>query len=68
VNPSGIRLGSPAVTTRGFSEPEMREVGALIAEALHDISNETTLAAVRQRVGVLTARFPLYAWKRAARK
>jgi glycine hydroxymethyltransferase len=68
MNPSGIRLGSPAVTTRGFSETEMREVGALIAEALHDISNETTLAAVRQRVGVLTARFPLYAWKRAAGK
>jgi glycine hydroxymethyltransferase len=66
MNPSGIRLGSPAVTTRGFSETEMREVGALIAEALHNISDESTLAAVRQRVGVLTARFPLYAWKRAA--
>ena len=68
MNPSGIRLGSPAVTTRGFAEAEMREVGALIAEALHDIANETTLAAVRQRVGVLTARFPLYAWKRAVGK
>ena len=64
MNPSGIRLGSPAVTTRGFGEPEMREVGALIAEALHNITNEDALAAVRQRVGVLTARFPLYGWKR----
>jgi glycine hydroxymethyltransferase len=64
MNPSGIRLGSPAVTTRGFGEVEMREVGALIAEALHNIANEDTLAAVRQRVGVLTARFPLYGWKR----
>jgi glycine hydroxymethyltransferase len=64
MNPSGIRLGSPAVTTRGFGEAEMREVGALIAEALHNIANEDALAAVRQRVGVLTARFPLYGWKR----
>jgi glycine hydroxymethyltransferase len=66
MNPSGIRLGSPAVTTRGFGEAEMREVGALIAEALHNITNEDALAAVRQRVGVLTARFPLYGWKRGA--
>jgi len=66
MNPSGIRLGSPAVTTRGFGEAEMREVGGLIAEALGDINNEDTLAAVRQRVGTLTARFPLYAWKRRA--
>ena len=66
MNPSGIRLGSPAVTTRGFGEAEMRQVGALIAEALHNITNEDTLAAVRQQVGVLTARFPLYGWKRSA--
>ena len=66
MNPSGIRLGSPAVTTRGFGEAEMRQVGALIAEALHNITNEDTLAAVRQQVGVLTARFPLYGWKRGA--
>ena len=62
-NPSGIRLGSPAVTTRGFREPEMREVGALIAEVLNHISSEEVIAAVRQRVGALTARFPLYSWK-----
>ena len=63
LNPSGIRLGSPAVTTRGFGEAEMREVGALIAEVLHHIADEGTIAAVRQRVGALTARFPLYQWK-----
>src|SRR5215472_13631019 len=63
LNPSGIRLGSPAVTTRGFREVEMREVGALIAEALEDVSNESVIAAVRQRVAALTARFPLYQWK-----
>jgi glycine hydroxymethyltransferase len=63
MNPSGIRLGSPAVTTRGFREPEMREVGALIAEALNHMADEEAISSVRQRVGVLTARFPLYAWK-----
>ena len=63
MNPSGIRLGSPAVTTRGFQEAEMREVGALIAEVLTNLSNEQAIAAVRQRVEVLTARFPLYNWK-----
>jgi glycine hydroxymethyltransferase len=63
MNPSGIRLGSPAVTTRGFREAEMREVGALIAEVLTQISDEQAIAAVRQKVGALTARFPLYTWK-----
>jgi glycine hydroxymethyltransferase len=66
MNPSGIRLGSPAVTTRGFREAEMREVAALIAEVLHDTRSEETIAAVRQKVGALTARFPLYQWKLAA--
>ncbi len=63
MNPSGIRLGSPAVTTRGFRETEMREVGALIAEVLHHIADEQAIAGVRQKVGALTARFPLYTWK-----
>jgi glycine hydroxymethyltransferase len=65
LNPSGIRLGSPAVTTRGFREAEMREVGALIGEVLHHINDEDAIAAVRARVGKLTDRFPLYAWKLA---
>jgi glycine hydroxymethyltransferase len=67
LNPSGIRLGSPAATTRGFREAEMRDVAALIAEVLNDVNNtsriESTIAHVRKRVEVLTARFPLYAWK-----
>jgi glycine hydroxymethyltransferase len=63
LNPSGIRLGSPAVTTRGFREAEMREVGGLIAEVLSQASNESVIAAVRQKVAALTARFPLYQWK-----
>jgi glycine hydroxymethyltransferase len=66
LNPSGMRFGIPAVTTRGFREAEMREVAALIARVLENISNETVLAEVRRRVGALTSRFPLYAWKLAA--
>jgi glycine hydroxymethyltransferase len=63
LNPSGIRLGSPAVTTRGFREGEMREVGALIAEVLLHVGDEKAAATVRQKVEALTARFPLYQWK-----
>jgi glycine hydroxymethyltransferase len=63
LNPSGVRFGSPAVTTRGFKEPEMREVGALIAQVLDHISSEDALADVRRKVGDLTSRFPLYPWK-----
>lgn len=63
LNPSGIRLGSPAATTRGFGEAEMREVATAIAEVLRDVTSEATIAAVRHRVEVLTSRFPLYDWK-----
>jgi glycine hydroxymethyltransferase len=63
LNPSGIRLGSPAVTTRGFGEAEMLEVASVIAEALTHVGSEETAAAVRTRVAALTERFPLYAWK-----
>src|SRR5438105_4144572 len=64
MNPSGIRLGSPAVTTRGFAEAEMREVGSLIATVLTNIANEDAIVEVRQKVEALTQRFPLYSWKR----
>ncbi len=63
LNPSGIRLGSPAVTTRGFCEPEMREVGRIIAHVIRNIKSEDALAEARKSVGTLTERFPLYAWK-----
>src|SRR5215469_8753478 len=65
MNPGGIRLGSPAVTTRGFLEAEMREVGQLIAEVLAAISSQDTMNSVRRRVTTLTERFPLYGWKLA---
>jgi glycine hydroxymethyltransferase len=64
LNPSGIRLGSPAVTTRGFNETEMREVAALIADVVKNIGSEDTIQQVRKRVEALTERFPLYAWLR----
>jgi glycine hydroxymethyltransferase len=63
LNPSGIRLGSPAVTTRGFGVPEMREVGRLIAETLNDIHAPEVSQSVRRKVEALTDRFPLYSWK-----
>jgi glycine hydroxymethyltransferase len=66
LNPSGIRLGSPAVTTRGFREPQMREVAGLIAQVLERPDSEDVRAAVRRRVADLVERFPLYAWKLAA--
>ena len=66
LNPSGMRFGTPAVTTRGFGEAEMREVARLIARVLENISNEGVLEEVRRAVGVLTGRFPLYAWKLAS--
>jgi glycine hydroxymethyltransferase len=63
MNPSGIRLGSPAATTRGFGEAEMREVASAIAEVLRDPASEETISHVRRRVEALTSRFPLYDWK-----
>ena len=56
---SGIRLGTPASTTRGMKEAEMAAIADMISEALMDIKNVDTLGKVRQRVRELTARFPL---------
>jgi glycine hydroxymethyltransferase len=66
LNPSGIRLGSPAVTTRGFREAEMREVARLIGDVLRDVHNTEVLSSVRRKVEKLTERFPLYSWKQDA--
>ena len=56
---SGIRIGTPAITTRGFREPEMDVVADLVDRALSNLDNESELAAVRRDVSQLTARFPL---------
>jgi glycine hydroxymethyltransferase len=66
LNPSGMRFGSPAVTTRGFREAEMREVAGLIVRVLENIASEDVLAEVRRKVATFTDRFPLYAWRMAA--
>jgi glycine hydroxymethyltransferase len=63
MNPSGIRLGTPAVTTRGLREPEMRQIGRWIAEVVLDIGNEAVIDKVKRQVLELADRFPLYAWK-----
>ena len=58
---SGIRLGTPALTTRGMKEAEMADVARLIARALHAVENETELADVKREVHKVCERFPLYA-------
>lgn len=56
---SGIRLGTPAVTTRGMKESEMAAIADMISEVLLDLKNTEAIGKVRQRVRELTARFPL---------
>ena len=56
---SGIRLGTPAVTTRGMKEPEMREIAALIGEVLGRPDDAAAAARVKEKVCALTSRFPL---------
>ncbi len=63
---SGIRVGTPAVTTRGMKEPEMRRIGKWISEVLHNLQDESVAARVRKEVEALTERFPLYESRRAA--
>lgn len=57
---SGIRLGSPALTTRGFKEDDMREVGNIIALVLNDPTNEEKKEEARHRVAALCKKYPLY--------
>jgi glycine hydroxymethyltransferase len=56
---SGIRIGTPAVTTRGMKEPEMAAIGDMISEVLLDIKSLDAAHKVRERVRELTAKFPL---------
>ncbi|WP_342387686.1 serine hydroxymethyltransferase [Salinicoccus bachuensis] len=57
---SGIRLGTPAMTTRGFKEEEMQEVADLIAETLSAVKEGTKYETLKDRVTALTSKFPLY--------
>ncbi len=57
---SGIRLGSPAMTTRGFTEAQASQTGHLIADVLDKPNDEATIAAVRAKVAALTKDFPVY--------
>jgi glycine hydroxymethyltransferase len=65
MKPSGIRIGTPALTTRGMKEAEMRQVGRWIAEALLYRTDAVVLAKVGKQVLELCEAFPLYAERRA---
>jgi glycine hydroxymethyltransferase len=61
---SGIRVGTPALTTRGMKEAEMAVIGAWIAKALEKRTDDAALEKIRKEVAELANRFPLYAWRR----
>ncbi|HKN71854.1 MAG TPA: serine hydroxymethyltransferase [Terriglobales bacterium] len=65
MKPSGIRIGSPAVTTRGMKESEMRQIAHWIAEALDHRTDAVVLGRIRKEVLALAEEFPLYAERRA---
>lgn len=60
MDPSGIRLGTPAITTRGMKEEEMKQIAVWIDEAITNWQNSTKLASIRAQVKTLTDQFPLY--------
>ncbi len=64
LKPSGIRIGTPALTTRGMKESEMRQVGRWISEALQHRTDNSVLQKVRRQVLELAEAFPLYAGRR----
>jgi glycine hydroxymethyltransferase len=65
LKPSGIRIGTPALTTRGMKEPEMRQIAVWIAKALEQRGNDAALEHIRGEVAEMANQFPLYAWRRA---
>jgi len=64
MKPSGIRIGTPALTTRGMKEPEMRIIAGWIAQALEHRADAGQLAKIRGEVLEMAERFPLYGWLR----
>jgi glycine hydroxymethyltransferase len=65
---SGIRIGTPAVTTRGFEQAEVRQVANWMCDIMDDHENEAVLDQVRAKVSELCARFPVYGHGAAALK
>ena len=65
LKPSGIRIGTPALTTRGMKEREMRHIAKWIANALEHRNDDQLLEKIRGEVAELANQFPLYAWRRA---
>jgi glycine hydroxymethyltransferase len=65
LKPSGIRVGTPALTTRGMKEPEMRLIATWITKALDKRNDDVALERIRGEVAELANKFPLYAWRRA---
>jgi glycine hydroxymethyltransferase len=65
MKPSGIRIGTPALTTRGMKEPEMQHIAKWIAEALDHRNDPAKLAQIRAQVGELAEQFPLYGFLRS---
>ena len=65
MKPSGIRIGTPALTTRGMKETEMRQVGRWISEVLHQRTDSSVLGKIRKQVLQLAEAFPLYPERRA---
>ena len=57
---SGIRIGTPAITTRGFKQAEAKQVATWICDILDDIDNEEVILVVREKVSKLCAEFPVY--------
>jgi glycine hydroxymethyltransferase len=57
---SGIRIGTPAVTTRGMKETEMAQIGDFIVRALHRVADESNLQSIAREVGTLCEKFPVY--------
>jgi len=65
LKPSGIRVGTPALTTRGMKETEMRQIALWIAKALEQRGDDAALEHIRGQVAEMANQFPLYAWRRA---